>query len=246
MALLVLLAVQALPAQADALPVSTEWQTSALGRVKEFEKTLEAKEQQLLHAREELAVLRRAEEHGGRRIVRRAAFDVGSAACKVVVADVDMHAGSFPAITETIYSDRIPVQLSDDLATSKGTKFSDSTLSQLREVLRGFKDRAEQHGAEQFAGIATAAFRKASNGAAFLLQLRDEGLPLRIVPQNREAFLGFLTANYLCPHVAVHDMISWDCGGGSFQVTAEVPPAWESWMKSVGTSMAKNLLLTKV
>ena len=94
--------------------------------------------------------------------------------------------------------------------------------------------------------MATAAFRKASNGAAFLLQLRDEGLPLRLISQDREAFLGFLTANHHCPDVAAYDLVSWDCGGGSFQITAEVPPAWESWMKSMGTSVAKTLLLTKV
>jgi len=247
-ALLVVLAAQALSGRTDAWPVSTEWQTSAMGRLQELETALGAKEHQLLRVREELAVVRGAEERGGRRKVRRAAFDVGSATCKIVVADVDLHAGSFPNITETVYSDRVPLQLSDDLAISRaeGAKFSEAMLNQLREVLHVFKHRAEQYGAEQFGGVATAAFREASNGAAFLLQLRDEGLPLRLISQDREAFLGFLTANHHCPDVAAYDLVAWDCGGGSFQITAEVPPAWESWMKSVGTSIAKTLLLTKV
>lgn len=245
-ALLVVVAAQALSACTDALPVSTEWQTSAMGRLQELETTLGTKERQLLRVREELAVVRGAEERGGRRKVRRAAFDVGSAACKIVVADVDLHAGSFPNITETVYSDRVPLQLSDDLAMSEGSTFSEAMLRQLREVLYEFKHRAAQHGAEQYSGVATAAFRKASNGPAFLLQLRDEGLPLRLISQDREAFLGFLTANHHCPDVAAYDLVSWDCGGGSFQITAEVPPAWESWMKSMGTSVAKTLLLTKV
>lgn len=234
------------PTAPAAAPVSASWQASALGKLQELETTLSQKEQQLLQVREDLATARGAEERGGRRMVRRAAFDVGSAACKVVVADVDLHAGSVPAITETIFSERVAVQLSDDLAAGQGVQFSDRTLQELREVLFEFKKRAEQAGAEQFAGIATAAFRKAKNGPEFLLKLQKEGLPLRIISQEREAMLGFLTANHLCQEIPAYDLVAWDCGGGSFQITAEVPPGFESWMKSVGTSVAKTLLLTKV
>lgn len=163
-----------------------------------------------------------------------------------MVADVDLHAGSVANITRTVLSERVSVPLSEDLAAGQGGKFSERALQELRDVLHEFKRRAEQQGAEQFAGIATAAFRKASNGPPFLLQLQKEGLPLRIISQDREAFLGFLTANHLCPEIQAFDLVSWDCGGGSFQITAEVPPAWEAWMKSVGTSVAKTLLLTTV
>ena len=245
MAPLILAAILAPNAHAAA-PVAASWQASALGKVQELETTLAQKEHQLLQARADLAAARGAEERGGRRMVRRAAFDVGSAACKVVVADVDLHAGSVPAITETIFSERVAVQLSDDLAAGQGAQFTERTLQELQEVLYEFKKRAEQAGAEQFAGIATAAFRKARNGPDFLLKLQKEGLALRIISQEREAMLGFLTANHLCQNIPAYDLVAWDCGGGSFQITAEVPPGFESWMKTVGTSVAKTLLLTKV
>jgi len=225
---------------------AASWQISALSQLQELESNLALKEQHLLQVRTGCAAGRAAEERGGRRIVRRAAFDVGSAACKIVVADVDLHVGSVANITRTIFSERVAVSLCEDLAAGPGRKFSERTLQELHEVLHEFKKRAEQQGAEQFAGIATAAFRKASNGAAFLQQLHKEGLPLRIISQEREAFLGFLTANHLCPEIQAFDLVSWDCGGGSFQITAEVPPAWEAWMKSVGTGVAKTLLLTTV
>ena len=214
-ALLLLLEVASAP---RARAAATTWQAAALGRLEELESALGEKEQQLRQVRTDLAAARAAEERGARRFVRRAAFDVGSAACKILVADVDLHAGSAPAITKVVLSDRVAVQLSDDLAAGGGARFSERALQELRDVLLEFKKRAEEQGAEQFAGVATAAFREASNGPGFLMQLKDEGLPLRLVSQEREALLGFLTANHLCPHIASHDLVSWDCGGGSLQV----------------------------
>ena len=225
---------------------TTSWQEPALRKIQELESSLGAKEQELLQVRTDLAAARAAEMRGGQRMVRRAAFDVGSAACKIVVADVDLHAGSVPNITNIVLSARIAVQLSDDLAQGGGSRFSERALEELGAVLREFKKRADEQGAEQCAGIATAAFRKASNGPAFLLQLQKEGIPLRIVSQEQEAFLGFLTANHLCLDVSARDLVAWDCGGGSFQITTHIPPGWDSWMKPLGTSVAKNVLLAKV
>jgi len=82
---------------ASLAPAATaEWQAAALDQLHALESTLLSKEAQLLQVREDLAAVRAAEERGGRRMVRRAAFDVGSAACKIFVADDDLHAGSVP------------------------------------------------------------------------------------------------------------------------------------------------------
>ena len=67
---------------------TTSWQEPALRKIQELESSLGAKEQELLQVRTDLAAARAAEMRGGQRMVRRAAFDVGSAACKIVVADV--------------------------------------------------------------------------------------------------------------------------------------------------------------
>jgi hypothetical protein len=158
---------------------TASWKPAALEKLQDLENTLAKKEQQLLQVNVDLAAARAAEERGSRRMVRRAAFDVGSAACKVVVADVDLHAGSVPAVTKIILSERVAVHLNDDLATGEGAQFSERAMKELRDVLHEFKKRAENEGAEQFAGVATAAFRKSRNGPPFLLQLQKEGLPLR-------------------------------------------------------------------
>ena len=63
---------------------------------------------------------------------------------------------------------------------------------------------AKQLGAEQLAGVCTAAFRKACNGPSFIREASAKyGIKLRIITQEQEAKIGFLTADSLC-EVRVH------------------------------------------
>jgi hypothetical protein len=52
--------------------------------------------------------VREWEARAGRRIVRRAAFDVGSGTVKMTVADVDLHGGgSLPVVAQNVYSAKV-------------------------------------------------------------------------------------------------------------------------------------------
>lgn len=56
-------------------------------------------------------------------MVRRAAFDVGSGAVKMCVADLDMHAGLLPSIEREVHSVRENLLLSEELERSGGLAF---------------------------------------------------------------------------------------------------------------------------
>ena len=72
------------------------------------------------------------------------------------------------------------------------------------------------------AAVATAVFRKAPNGAAYVERLRREaGVPVSRISQAQEAEIGFLTASSLTPITMPNeDVVSWDSGDGSFQICA--------------------------
>ena len=52
------------------------------------------------------------------------------------------------------------------------------------QILADFKQKAEAHGATDFAAVATAVFRKAANGAEFIGRVRNQiGIPVEITSQ---------------------------------------------------------------
>jgi len=63
------------------------------------------------------------EARAGQRMVRRAAFDVGSGAVKMSIADLDTHAGVLPSIENEVYSMRENLLLSEELERSGGQAF---------------------------------------------------------------------------------------------------------------------------
>ena len=100
------------------------------------------------------------------------------------VADVKLHVGAFPVPDKAVYSEKKNILLTEDLERSSDGSFSPAVLDELARVLTAFKAKAAAAGAEQFAGVATAAFRKAANGPDFLRRMEGElGIRLRIVAQ---------------------------------------------------------------
>ena len=70
-------------------------------------------------------------------------------------------------------------------------------------------------------GCATAVFRSAENGEEVLERVRSEiEIDVQMVSQELEGRLGFLTAKAVGPaDVKAEELIAWDSGGGSFQIT---------------------------
>jgi len=103
---------------------------------------------------------------------------------------------------------------------------------------------AQALGATQVAGIATAVFRRAGNGEAYLARANGElGMKLQIVSQQLEGQLGFLAAS---SGVAAHEkdsLVAWDSGGGSFQISARVDDEVRVWEGPIGDSNVTAALL---
>jgi hypothetical protein len=163
---------------------AVDWRAAALKKLDLVEKELDANEKECLELKKTADAIRTAELRGARAIVRRAAFDIGSGATKVEVADVDFHVSIHPRAQDAIYSEKANILLTEDLESNTDGSFSPRILSELEQALKLFKAKAEEVGAEQFAGVATAAFRKAANGPEFLRRMETElGIRLRIVTQ---------------------------------------------------------------
>ena len=149
----------------------------------------------------------------------RCVFDVGSGATKAHVAIIDRNDNQ---VKKSLYSHQTQVLLRHDIQSSDdGTTFSKKILTECRECLLKYKKIANEFGCTRFNGIATAVFRYAKNGEAFLKLLNEEdGLSIEVISQKEEGKVGYLSAVCVAPKTIVQEnIIAWDSGGGSFQIT---------------------------
>ncbi len=147
----------------------------------------------------------------------RAAFDVGSGQTKVTIAKVDENTGR---PIEILFAEETVVLLGHDFKKNKGL-LSDQILTELEKVLVHYRDLALKLGADELSGVATAVFRESKNGASFIQKARaDLGIDLNLITQKEEGRIGFLTAVAASGKEA-SEVIAWDSGGGSFQITTE-------------------------
>ncbi|CAE8733766.1 unnamed protein product [Polarella glacialis] len=153
--------------------------------------------------------------------MRRGAFDIGSGATKLMIADV--HLGPPPHLGDVHFAQEIPVSFTMAWKQSSDGTLSPEIQEQGLSVLRQLLAECVRMGVQEHSAIATEVFRKASNGKAFLERIRDElNMEVEVVSQENEAQLGFLTAMALSGRPAA-EMICWDSGGGSFQITSLAP-----------------------
>ena len=122
-----------------------------------------------------------------RKYVVRAAFDVDSGATEMCVAIVEK-SKSKCVVRKVLYDDQTSILLRCDMSVSKdGKTLSESILSKTETTLKNYLNLAiETYGATQFCGIATAVFRKARNGEAFLKSLKKLGLEIKLIDQEME------------------------------------------------------------
>ncbi len=149
-------------------------------------------------------------------VVRRAAFEFGSGSIRVQVADVDTETG---AILRTVHSESALVRLSDDLITQSDKKFSKEIQDTAINIAKKLKERAIELNAKEFQGIATEAYRVASNGELLTGRYSEElGVPVTVISQEEEGRLGFLAlvSEY---NLDPFKILCWDTGGGSLQIS---------------------------
>ena len=103
-----------------------------------------------------------------RRTVVRAALDIGSGEHKLVVAAT--RPGGYRKV---LHSQVVTVLLAQDMRRAGGDgSLSAGALRASREALEDLKAAAEKLGATEYAGVATAVFRRATNGMTSLRRRR--------------------------------------------------------------------------
>lgn len=157
----------------------------------------------------------------------RAAFDIGSGEVKIVVCDVDITTNK---VTKTWFSKFTVVKLREDLVKSQLLDpahnqygcLSPEIEQQLIAALNAMKREAERFHPQKWVGVATSVFRTAKNGQEVLDRVQAAtGLKIELLPQVEEGKVGFATA-VAASNRAPEEIIAWDSGSGSFQLSTMV------------------------
>lgn len=148
--------------------------------------------------------------------VCRAAIDIGSCSTKLCIALVDKETGR---TSQILFGEEFPILVGHNLKERNDGTLGDKILLDIENQVRKYHDLALQLGAEKVSGIATAVFRKSTNGRAFIDRVsRDLGVDIRVISQQEEVNIGFLTA-VTASEKDSNDVIAWDSGGTSFQIS---------------------------
>lgn len=175
--------------------------------------------------------------------IKRSAFDLGSGSTKMKVALVNT---CEKKIVKILHKESKAVAYKEELEKSKNNKLNSKIINKGIVALNDLKKIGISHGATEFYGVATSAFRTATNGQAVIEKIaRATGLRLKRISQKEEAELGYLAVksklNTNSP-IAV-----WDIGGGSMQIVSENKNNTKSYYFGKTASVGfKNLVLKKI
>lgn len=148
---------------------------------------------------------------------KRAAFDIGSGSTKMKVVEVNTCVNE---VTQVLLEEQKKIDYRDALEKNPQGEFPQKVQEEGMIALAEMKGHAQGVGAQHFAGIATAAFREAKNAETFVKEVRTKlRIPIRVISQNEEAMLGF-NAVVAKEKIPAAQVIVWDIGGGSQQMTA--------------------------
>lgn len=139
-----------------------------------------------------------------------AAFDIGSNTIKMTVGRPDGHGG-----VDTLLMTTDTVRLGSGVEQTG--RLSDDRIEAALTALAEMAARARNLGASRLIGVATAATRSASNGPAFLGQVRAGiGIDVRVIDGDEEAdltFRGLAASIDVAGRIVVADI-----GGGSTEL----------------------------
>lgn len=156
----------------------------------------------------------------------RCAVDIGSGSMKVEMVEFDTKQNKIHrALCKPFF---VQVPLANDFA-----QFGQLSNQVQQEAIKAWRDIltvCTENKIEKLSGIATAIFRKATDGGPQLFKQLEEiaesalgkdNVSLKIVTQELEGKLGFLTAAALSPEYNQNDIASCDAGNASFQIALE-------------------------
>ena len=160
--------------------------------------------------------------------MRRACIDIGSNTTRLLVADCD------GADLVVCAQERAFTLIGRSLDQSRA--IPEAKLREVRDAVHRQYMLARAHGAVQVRCVATAAVRRAANGAelARMVEAACPDLELELLSAEQEARFAFLGAARMLDLDAGAGLAVLDAGGGSCEMVVGDPPAQVHWWDSVG------------
>ncbi len=173
-------------------------------------------------------------------IERRAALDIGSGKIKIQVSDVDL---TDNRIVNVLFTDTANVGLREDLSKSLDGRLSSEIQNQTIHAIAQLITQASQFQPNAYHAVGTESLRLAKNADVLVERIQQEtGVNVTIVTQEEEGILGFISAISEAD-VDPDRAISWDFGGGSFQITTKCADRYLIYQGKLGKVPLKNALL---
>jgi exopolyphosphatase/guanosine-5'-triphosphate,3'-diphosphate pyrophosphatase len=157
--------------------------------------------------------------------VRHACIDIGSNTTRLLVAECDGER------VLDIHQERAFTRIGHGLREN-GT-ITQQKLAEVAEVVAAQVVLAQQLGVVAIHGVATAAIRRAANGAELLSAIESEcGLVVTVLSAEEEARLAFVGAARTLDHVPDGPLGVVDVGGGSSELVVGTAPDQVGWWTS--------------
>jgi exopolyphosphatase/guanosine-5'-triphosphate,3'-diphosphate pyrophosphatase len=154
-----------------------------------------------------------------------ACIDIGSNTTRLLVAEPGA------AGLGEIAQERVFTRLGRGLA--EGGDVPPEKVAELVRVVAAQAARARALGASRVRAVATAALRRAGNGAEVLATVRREaGVPVELLSEDDEARLAFAGATAALDPAHDGPVGVVDVGGGSTEIVCGTPAAGVSWSRS--------------
>lgn len=174
----------------------------------------------------------------------RVALDIGSGATKMVVAKVN---NCLNKRGEILLEKNIPIPFKSNLDNSKDQSFDQNIQNFALEQIGKLKEEASSMAPKKFVAVATSSFRNAKNGEEFGKRIeRVLGIRFHVIDQRTEAILGHLAVTQ-GREQQDQDILVWDIGGGSMQMTyldkSQNYTIYEGKLASVSF---KNMIITAI
>lgn len=173
-------------------------------------------------------------------VQRRAAMDMGSGATRLTIADVNV---CEHRVLETLFENETPVAYRDTMTNGA---LAPATIEQGRALIKTYSEKIKALKVTKTAAIGTDVFRKATNGAQYLESLKkDFNIEVTVIDQQYEARLGYAAARSLIKTDG-KNVVVWDVGGGSTQISAFVNGELKFFFPNLGSVPFKDAIIQKI
>jgi len=177
--------------------------------------------------------------------VNRAAFDIGSGTTKFQIAYVNRCSNQ---VVKKVFEKDMKVSFKEALLHNQN-RFNERIIQEGIFAINFLKKEGSKVAkVDEYSGVATSAFREAQNGNEALRRLSQETkVPLRTIAQRDEGILGYY-AVHAATKKPLTELIVWDIGGGSSQITYWNPlkNALSIKKPQTGSVPFKNWILTSL